>query len=94
MRIAWTRRATLDLYQVREFLRGVNPAAAERVGERLQSSVAGLARFPESGRAGKVSGARELVMPSLPYLIIYRVRGDRVQILRILHSKQKWPQPT
>jgi plasmid stabilization system protein ParE len=27
----------------------------------------------------------------LPYVIIYRVRGDAVQILRILHSAQVWP---
>lgn len=93
MQIVWTRRATHDLYQVREFIRLNNPNAAEKVGHRLQAAVAGVSRFPASGRAGKVPGTRELVVPGLPYLIIYRVSGERVQILRILHAKQRWPEP-
>jgi len=31
------------------------------------------------------------VMPSLPYIIVYHVRGDTVHIVRILHSSQDWP---
>jgi plasmid stabilization system protein ParE len=31
------------------------------------------------------------VMPSLPYIIVYHVRGDAVHIVRILHSSQDWP---
>jgi toxin ParE1/3/4 len=94
MNIAWTRRAILNLHHVREFIRQENPAAAEKVGARLEKAASGLARFPESGRAGKVPGTRELVIPGLPYLLIYQVSGDTVTILRVLHDKQKWPQPS
>jgi toxin ParE1/3/4 len=94
MKIVWTRRATLNLYHVREFIRQDNPAAAEKVGGRIEKAATGLARFPESGRAGKVPGTRELVIAGLAYILIYRVSGDAVTILRLLHGKQKWPQPS
>jgi toxin ParE1/3/4 len=94
MNIAWTRRAVRNLHHVRNFIRLDNPAASERVGARIEAAAANLARFPESGRIGEVPGTRELVLPALPYLIVYRVSGDSVQILRVLHEKQKWPQST
>jgi len=51
-----------------------------------------LKSFPNRGRAGKKEGTREdWVIPSLPYIIVYHVRGDAVHIVRILHSSQDWP---
>ena len=29
---------------------------------------------------------------SLPFVAIYEVYGDHVQVLRILHGAQQWPQ--
>jgi toxin ParE1/3/4 len=34
---------------------------------------------------------RELVIPTLPYVMVYDVAGDSVRILRVLHGAQKWP---
>lgn len=47
--------------------------------------------FPLRGRPGKKAGTRELVMPSLPYVIVYTVRDDVVVVVRILHGAQQWP---
>lgn len=33
----------------------------------------------------------ELVIPGLPFVIVYRVVGDAIEITRILHGAQKWP---
>jgi addiction module RelE/StbE family toxin len=91
MRIVWNGRAVLNLHHIREHIRLENPAAAEKVGARIDSAVTRLARFPESGRTGEVPGTRELVIPGLPYVVVYRMKADAVQILRVLHAKQKWP---
>ena len=91
MQVAWRKSAVLDLYRVREYIRQDNPAAAETTGTRIEAAVDSLARFPEMGHPGEVPGTRELVIPRLPYLVVYRLKGDAVQILRILHGKQKWP---
>jgi len=44
------------------------------------------------GRPGRVPGTRELVLPNFPYIIPYRVREQRVEILRVFHTARKWPQ--
>jgi len=44
-----------------------------------------LLDFPESGRIGQVPGTRELVVTNLPYIVVYRVNGDTVEILRVMH---------
>jgi toxin ParE1/3/4 len=47
--------------------------------------------FPHRGRPGKKENTRELVLSPLPYIVVYRIAGDAVNILRILHGAQKWP---
>ena len=37
-------------------------------------------------------GTRELIFSGIPFLVMYRVRDDVVEILRILHGAQRWPQ--
>jgi toxin ParE1/3/4 len=50
-----------------------------------------LLTFPGRGRPGKKQGTRELVLTSLPYLVVYIVTGDVIHVARILHGAQKWP---
>jgi len=54
-----------------------------------------LSEHPEAGRSGRRRGTRELVISGTPFILIYRVRARpaRVEILRVLHGKQKWPNP-
>jgi toxin ParE1/3/4 len=47
--------------------------------------------FPELGRSGRKAGTRELIFSGLPYLAIYRLRSDAIEIVRILHDAQIWP---
>jgi toxin ParE1/3/4 len=54
-------------------------------------TVGSLARFPHRGRPGRSPNTRELVFPGLPFLAIYRIRGDGIEIVRILHGAQNWP---
>jgi toxin ParE1/3/4 len=91
MRIVWLNPAVLDLHHIRVYIRQENRSAAERTGARIKAAVSGLARFPELGPAGEVAGTRELSISGLPYFVVYRLSGDAVQILRILHEKQQWP---
>jgi toxin ParE1/3/4 len=50
-----------------------------------------LSRLPEMGREGRWPGTRALILPDLPFRIVYRVREDTVQVLRVDHTKRKWP---
>ena len=50
-----------------------------------------LREFPALGRPGRVEGTRELIIAGTPYIVPYRVRGDTVEIITVLHSAQRWP---
>src|SRR5437588_397556 len=51
-----------------------------------------LSNHPEMGRAGRVPGTRELVIPNTPFIVPYRLEGNRIQILRIFHGSRRWPE--
>ncbi len=91
MRVKWLRRALRNLDEEAAYIARDNPQAAARVVERIESSVERLKSYPASGRPGRVSGTRELVVGGTAYIIPYRVRGEAVEILRVFHGSRKWP---
>jgi toxin ParE1/3/4 len=92
MLIRWTEPAARDLTTICDYVKENRSAAAARsVALSIYDGISPLAEFPDMGRAGRTEGTRELVFSGLPYLAIYRVRADAVEILRILHGAQKWP---
>ncbi len=91
MRIMWTPAAAGDLEEIADFLYEQTPETAIRLVQAIYSAPSVLKKFPKRGRPGRKEGTRELVIPSLPYLIIYEVTGETVQILRILHGARRWP---
>jgi len=90
-RLAYAARYFRRLEDIRERIAENNPPAANRMVLRIRAAVARLATSPELGRPGRVTGTRELVIPGTPYIVPYRVRGDIVQIITVLHSAQRWP---
>jgi toxin ParE1/3/4 len=92
MRLEWSRLAQADRDAIFDYIEADSPQAAITVDDRIRVQVEGLVRFPESGRPGRVEGTRELVIDRTPYIAAYRVAGDTVRILRVLHGAQQWPE--
>ena len=91
MQLRWTREAATDLEHIAEDLVQLVPERASALVRTVYEAPASLLAFPHLGRPGKQAGTRELVMPSLPYVIVYMVRDDVVFVVRILHAAQQWP---
>jgi toxin ParE1/3/4 len=91
MQVVWTARALRDLAALRAYIARERPAAAKRQVERILAAAVRLERFPESGRPGRRPGTRELVVSQTPYLLPYRLRGELIEVLRVLHGRQRWP---
>lgn len=91
MQVRWSLPAIADLERIARYIRRDNPIAAREVVDRLYSGCGALAQFPRRGRAGRMKGRRELVFDGLPYIAVYRVRRDAVEISRIYHDAQDWP---
>ena len=89
MPIQWTQRARRQFLAIIDAVLEDNPSAAERVYDAIMDSVSRLVTFPEMGR--RVPGTRELVIASQPYIVAYRIRGQTIHILAVLHGAQKWP---
>ena len=92
MHIRWTDPAVRDLIQICDYLeQHANVTIARRVALTIYQSIDMLSQFPESGRTGRKPETRELVFTGLPYLAIYRISHEQIEILRILHGAQQWP---
>lgn len=91
MILRYTRRAVRDLDQAYAFIALDNPAAARRVAASLRAAIEGLRQFPERGRIGRVTGTRELVVPRTPFIVAYRVAGDAIDVLAVIHAARSWP---
>jgi toxin ParE1/3/4 len=91
MQIRWVRLALQDLEEIAGFISQNNPEAARELVRRIRNATQILAEHPHSGRAGRIPGTRELVIGGTQYIVPYRVVGDEVQILRVLHGAKKWP---
>lgn len=89
--VVWSPRAIAHLADLRAYIARESPGAAGRVAMALPAAVERLAELPNLGRPGRVSGTRELVVPGTPYVIPYRLRGGRLEIIAVFHGRQRWP---
>lgn len=84
--IRYTRRARADLLDIWLEIAKSDPAAADRLYDRLEDHVTVLAQFPKAGVARPDIAEEARILVESPYLILYRVRPDEVQIVRVLHG--------
>lgn len=90
-RIRWTTRALRRLDEIGAYIENNNPDAAARVIARIVSAVDMLMNFPATGRVGRIKGTREVVLADIPYIIPYRVVGQDIEVLTVMHAHQQWP---
>jgi len=91
VKIDWTAQATRDLDGAGAYIARENRQAAGRVVLRISEAAARLSDFPRIGRLGKLDGTRELVVAGTPFVVVYRVVDGLVEILRVIHGAQHWP---
>lgn len=91
MKVVWSRRALRHLVFLREYIQKDSEQNAALIAKRILEAVDLLQTQPEMGRPGRVVGTRELVIPDTPYLMPYRVRRERLELLAVFHGRQKWP---
>ncbi|MGV3549680.1 type II toxin-antitoxin system RelE/ParE family toxin [Rhizobium sp.] len=90
MELFWTRRAFGRLDEIGAYIAFDNPKAA-KVVSRIVTAADQLREFPHSGRLGRKKNSRELVLADIPYIIVYRVVGERIQVTTIFHAAQRRP---
>jgi toxin ParE1/3/4 len=89
--VVWSPRAIRHLSALRAYIARDNPDAAASVALTLLAAVERLSQLPNLGRPGRLAGPRELVVPGTPYVIPYRMRPERLEIIAVFHGRQRWP---
>jgi toxin ParE1/3/4 len=88
----WSPEAINDLVSLRDHISKDSPASAQRIALHIIHNVETLLPDnPQMGRAGRVSGTRELVIPNTPFIVPYRIHDGTLQILRIFHAAGNGP---
>jgi addiction module RelE/StbE family toxin len=92
VRIEWSAAAVADLQAITDWIeqdRGIE--TANRIARSIYEAVQSLRSMPYRGRYGRIENTRELVIPRLPYLVVYEIFEERLVVLNVLHGAQRWP---
>jgi toxin ParE1/3/4 len=71
--------------------RSPRQSASRSIADIIYQRCGDLRMFPNRGRQGRVEGTRELVLAPLPFIVVYRVKTDAVEIVRVYHGAQDRP---
>jgi toxin ParE1/3/4 len=90
MRIRWTVPDADDLEGIKNYLDQHYPQFAEPTVRTIYQRISSLKTAPNRGKPGHRSGTRELPLSPLPYLVVYAVKPEAVEILHIYHGAEDW----
>lgn len=91
MQIVWLTTALNNIDAIAAYIAQENPQAAKQVVATIFEQVNALSLHPALGRPGRVLGTRELVIINTHYLVPYRIKNDKVEVLRVFHASQRPP---
>jgi toxin ParE1/3/4 len=89
--VVWAKEADDDLAEITDYIGQINPTAAIRLWQLIVESTTYLSEHPYLFKLSeRVPGCREIVVhPN--YVVFYCVKIDCIQVLRVVHSRQKYP---
>lgn len=90
MNLIWLRRAIANREAQLNYIGQDSLRAAIEQGDRITQQVNQLRQHPEMGRPGRIKGTRELVIGRTPFIVVYRLKVQRIEIIRLLHGSQQW----
>ena len=90
MRIRWTIPAADDLQSIKNYLQDNHPQFAEPTVRKIYQRIQSLKISPNLGRPGNRTGTRELAITPLPYVVVYSVKAEAIEILHIYHGARNW----
>ncbi len=84
----WTRLALADFEQAHDHISKENPQAARQIAQRILDATERLLEHPHIGRVGEDEESREWHVDKTPYLLIYSIKRDVIELWRVWHESQ------
>ncbi len=91
MNISWLPAASGNRFEQLDYIAQDNPLAAISQDEEIEHQVNMLLEHPKMGRPGRKKGTRELVISRTSFIVVYRAKDTGIEVIRLLHSSQKYP---
>lgn len=91
MKFVWTRVALSDFNHAYEWIAEDRVSSAVQIINRIEEVTNALNRYPSMGRRGRVNGTHELVIAGTPFILVYRLKNKRIEVLSFLHTSRQWP---
>lgn len=86
-----TRLARQEIRHLTEYYAEfASPEVARRAESAVFAALSKIKQAPQSYREGAKAGTREYVMRSFPYTVVFRIKPQAVQILRVLHQARQY----
>lgn len=93
MRVEFHPEANLELIAAHAWLEGEGLGLGDALAESVEEVLRRLRRFPFSGPPVRLSGVpadvRQMVVRRFLYVVIYRVRGEALQVLAVAHTRRR-----
>ena len=90
LRLEWTTPAADEFERNQAFYESLNPHATHLLAARVNAVIQTLRDMPHAGRPGLRTGTRERVVPQTPYIVVYRVSAEALEVLHVFHERQDW----
>ena len=91
MKLRYTNQATADLESLYQYIARDDPDAALGVLERMTAMIDHLPEHPALGLRGRMPDILELIIPNLPFVVVYELTKETIDILAIIHKSRRWP---
>jgi toxin ParE1/3/4 len=86
MWLRWAEEAADGLERITDYLFENAPGRAADIVGGIYDALSALLQLPHRGRPGRRERTRELVLSPLPYIVVYQIVEDVINIVRILHG--------
>ena len=88
-RVFWVETAEHARDQAIEYIAEHSLDAALAQYDEIHRQTQRLLKFPHLGRPSRVRDARELSINRTNFIVIYRIIGDHIQVVRFIHASQR-----
>jgi toxin ParE1/3/4 len=89
-RLSLSPRAIRDIVAIEAHYAQFGLVTADRVVATIKAAVDAVLLTPLIGSEGIRLGTRHKVIGRYPYTIVYRVKGNGIQVVRVLHQRREY----
>lgn len=90
MRLLWSRPARDDVFAIADYYDAIDPDLAEAIVDRIDGAASVLLANPHIGRPLVTLDVRKWSVRHTPFVLLYVVRGDDIEIRRVRHGAADW----